>query len=41
MPMHDEAVCMAILFSSFKNRDRLLGSYAVGGPREELAYTKT
>jgi hypothetical protein len=36
--MHDDAACMAILFSSFfETRTDGGGSYAAGGPREELA----
>jgi hypothetical protein len=35
--MRDDAVCMAILFSSLINTDGRWESYAAGGPREELA----
>jgi hypothetical protein len=42
MPMHDDAVCMAKLFSSFKKTRMDSGrSYAAGGPREELAKNST
>jgi len=35
--MHNDAVCMAILFSSFRKRLGSGSSYAAGGPREEQA----
>jgi hypothetical protein len=52
MPIDDDAVCMAILFSSFKNmvprrvpapdlRIDQGRSYAAGGPREEMADSST
>jgi len=39
--MHDDGVCMAILFSSFKKRMGSGRSYAAGGPREEQANNGT
>jgi len=41
MPIDDNAVCMAILFSSSKKRMGSGRSYAGGGPREEQANNGT